>query len=87
MSGLTETWSLDQPVPLTVYLQNQSFTVLILVSNMSHLDVVECNLTVADMFVVRAAVSCRQTVIGAVASALHQPLLSTAQLGALPQLG
>lgn len=43
-------------------------------------------LTVADMFVVRAAVSCGQTVIGAVTAALCEPLLSAAQLGALPQL-
>lgn len=43
-------------------------------------------LTVADMFVVCAAVSCRQTVVGAVTVTLLQPLLSTAKPRALPLL-
>lgn len=45
------------------------------------------SLTVADMSVVGAAVSRRQTVLGAVALVLQQPGLSAALRAALPQLG
>lgn len=38
----------------------------------------------ADMFVIGAAVSCTQTVIGAMTVALRHSLLPTAQVGALP---
>lgn len=72
-----------------VYLNNLSYTQGIYIfTSCLYLIFMSCahTLTVADMFVVCAAVSCRQTVVGAVTVTLLQPLLSTAKPRALPLL-
>lgn len=61
--------------------------IITVVCHVSQLHLIYCLfLTIANMFVVCAAVSCRETVIGAVTFALCQPLLPTPQLCAFPLL-